>query len=277
MAVKPLQGFADDSGQGHGPVFVLAGFVASAERWAAFNVDWQAILDEPIPGKSLKLEYFKTSEATLNRDGQFPATGQFAGWPVEDRDRVIRRLRTVAVTHAQFRVSASVPRGAYNHVIRGKLSKPADSPYGPAFNSIALGTIGFQRRQGISAPVDWIMDMHQGKSRAAVVRMHKQIKTRGEDWARPLVGDEPMFRDDKQFLPLQAADLLAWHFRMARLLALDGKSYQDKTWDLLQTVKSMVEHNWTHDELVRLVIALRDMANRRRMAFPYDRKNRPRR
>jgi hypothetical protein len=54
-----LQGFFDDSGnESSSPIFVLAGFITTNQRWAAFSDEWQLALDEPP-----RLKYFKMAEA----------------------------------------------------------------------------------------------------------------------------------------------------------------------------------------------------------------------
>ncbi len=39
-----FQAYIDDSGRGQTP-FVLAGYIAPAEKWAEFSDKWQALLD----------------------------------------------------------------------------------------------------------------------------------------------------------------------------------------------------------------------------------------
>jgi hypothetical protein len=69
-----LQAFIDDSGVGQPPVSVLGGFIAPAERWAAFSTEWQQVLDiRP------SIAYLKMSEAEA-------CTGEFAHWSEGRRD-----------------------------------------------------------------------------------------------------------------------------------------------------------------------------------------------
>nr|UXE45024.1 hypothetical protein Hi04_10k_c4039_00032 [uncultured bacterium] len=69
-----------------------------------------------------------------------------------------------------------------------------------------------QKRVGFSEPIDFVFDDQ-------VVEKKKVIDTWGHflqaapPEVRPLIGIEPVFLDDKQFKPLQAADLMAWHTR----------------------------------------------------------------
>ncbi len=70
-----LQAFIDDSGRGQAPVFVLAGFLSTIERWAEFTESWHAELKrEP------SIAYLKAKEAADCR-------GQFKGWGFDARDR----------------------------------------------------------------------------------------------------------------------------------------------------------------------------------------------
>lgn len=54
-----LQAYIDDS-HDTSSAFVLAGYIAPAENWAAFSDVWRAILDTPVP-------FFKMSKAHSGR------------------------------------------------------------------------------------------------------------------------------------------------------------------------------------------------------------------
>jgi hypothetical protein len=73
------------------------------------------------------------------------------------------------------------------------------------------------------------------------------------DWLeerKPLFGDPPIFRDDKTFLPLQAADLYAWHARKERALHSEGREYKHPGWKAInEKIASKVERDWTEDDL----------------------------
>src|SRR4051812_26441335 len=64
-----LRAFIDDS-RGHSlpKVFVLAGYISTAERWASFSDEWRRALD-----MSPRIAYFKYWEAIKRRK-------QFYGW-----------------------------------------------------------------------------------------------------------------------------------------------------------------------------------------------------
>jgi hypothetical protein len=83
-------------------------------------------------------------------------------------------------------------------------------------SNLVLSIAVFQERHGIHSPCDFIFDEHIGFSLEAL-RSWPQIKSLLENSARSdlgnFVGSPPIFRDEKQFLPLQAADLYAWQVR----------------------------------------------------------------
>jgi hypothetical protein len=51
-----------------------------------------------------------------------------------------------------------------------------------------------------------------------------------------LLGDTPKFEDEKQFVPLQAADMFAWYQRRSALGSLGHKSHQD-IWQTFQPLQ----------------------------------------
>ena len=62
-----LQAYIDDSAKGDPNLFVLAGYISTTKRWAAFSDEWQRLLDHES-NYYRKLEYFKMSEMTSEND-----------------------------------------------------------------------------------------------------------------------------------------------------------------------------------------------------------------
>ena len=87
---------SDNEPTGH--VFVLAGFVASRQRWDAFIEQWNVAL---TLAKPRPIKYFKMVEANSLK-------GQFLGWGETERDLKLRELASIIKTHAQFAVRATL-------------------------------------------------------------------------------------------------------------------------------------------------------------------------
>jgi hypothetical protein len=122
-----------------------------------------------------------------------------------------------------MRLAVSIDKAAYARHIR---SIPApnrtsilDKPYFLAFHHVVLGTAAQYLMRGVVNPCDFIFD-EQGSIGNDVLDVWDNLKEIADDLAkngrtdfRPFLGSKPIFRDDKSFLPLQAADFYAWQVR----------------------------------------------------------------
>ena len=87
-----------------------------------------------------------------------------------------------------------------------------DNPYVTAFRAIFDFTAQGQHELGITEPIDFIFDQ-RGEKEQVGDPVSEVFKTMCDPAIRDRVGNEPRFERDEDFLPLQAADLLAWHVR----------------------------------------------------------------
>src|SRR5690349_3270968 len=110
QALMVLQAYFDDSGSSAGePVYVLAGCLAGAERWAAFSTEWaQKLSDHGLP-------HFKMSEAQALK-------GPFSrGWEPSRRDKVVYELAEIVAKHAENRLDVSVRRYDFDDLLKGSV------------------------------------------------------------------------------------------------------------------------------------------------------------
>jgi hypothetical protein len=143
-----LKAFVDDSHSGHtGPVFVLAGYISTAEKWAAFTDRWQMLLDGPP-----KLEYFKMKEA-------FRLEDQFRGWSAPDRDERLTAMALAINDYAMEGMISIIPSEPYDRLFRGKFRDPMfDRPYFYSLYGIMVATIQYLSERKIDGRVDFIFD-----------------------------------------------------------------------------------------------------------------------
>ena len=194
-----LQANIDDSGKGNRPVFVLAGFVATAERWAGFADEWQACLDV-----SPRLGSFKMNHA-VNRTVQF----RVARFPSQEmRDERLRAFVEIIDRHLPFGVACVVRSEDYEAVFRGRGSQQMNSPYFLAFYGIMQQVMRVQAIIGSPHPANFIFD-EQGKEVGRALRHWERFKAAVPATLAHLVGNRPDSRKDHEWLPLQAADMLA--------------------------------------------------------------------
>jgi hypothetical protein len=200
-----LQACIDESGtKNQDSYFTFAGFIAGAEDWASFSTDWQARLDaEPT------LEYFKMREAAGN------PSGAFKNWKREDVHEKVRELVGVIKQHAKLAIHCATNLQHFDDVLVSPklLASPYASPYTWSFSAVLAG-VGYEAIDMKAEELEIIFDQHD-KYAPVVKRTYPVIKESCDPELSRILPVEPMFRDDHKFLPLQAADMLAWLFRKA--------------------------------------------------------------
>ena len=120
-----LKAFIDDSGSGGDSTWVvLAGYIASAETWDAFQGQWLDVLRE-----APYIETFHSSEAESLRPD-----GLWSGISKEERDWKIDRLIDVIHKCQLQPVSVRMRQSNYDAVMKGNAPKIWDNPYYVLFN-----------------------------------------------------------------------------------------------------------------------------------------------
>ena len=231
-----LQAYVNDSGSDlQGPLYVLAGFLSSAERWADFSTEWAVALAGP-PG----LAYFNAAEANRLK-GEFDRR---KGWDGPKRDDRVATLIRIIKRHALGRIHTSVRPVDFETYIKG-LPLPSrrltsDNPYTLLSMQIILSNAVWMASNSgalhnLHGSVDFIFDNQVGFSDETLQWWpnFKQLLDESGRTNLPLyVGSAPIFRDEKEFLPLQAADLYAWHLR--RHFANNQALWVPTRWELRQ-------------------------------------------
>lgn len=208
-----FQCFVDDSGsEPQSPFIVLAGFLADHEQWGKFSDEWDAELK-----RQPALSYFKMTEAA-NLDGEFSEDN---GWTEAKRDDRVIGLARIIAKHVKVRVSAVMPYDAFmRHIATipaSARSLSTDTPYPFLFLQTIMAVAVRGDLYGIDSPCDFIFDQQLGHQEeisltwAQTRTMIDRAATRSDVAKR--IGSPPIFRDDKCFKPLQAADLYAWQVR----------------------------------------------------------------
>jgi Protein of unknown function (DUF3800) len=196
-----LKIYVDDSTSNTGDESLfLAGYINTAEMWEHFTIAWNfALRQRP------SIQYLKMSEAESLR-------GQFSGWTREDRDTKILKLAHIINISKPHFVFCRVGRLDYNAVISPIAPHNLKNPYFIAFWGIIDSVARYCQNDSYFLPVDFIFD-EQGSMGTDAILFYKQTKNDLKPRLRAVLGDTPIFQDEKNVLPLQAADMLAWHVR----------------------------------------------------------------
>ncbi|HEV7264157.1 MAG TPA: DUF3800 domain-containing protein [Falsiroseomonas sp.] len=251
-----LHVYIDDSGQTEPPVFVLAGYVARAERWAEFSDAWKAALAGPPA-----LDYFKMHEA-------FKREGQFKGWTVEARDKRLRLLAGIIREHVLASVAVTVRHEDYRTALKGVVDPFLDRPYFVLYHTIMFRLLQWELENGIDEPVDFIFDEQMHDSDEVQAGFSKLLEALPPEM-RKRFGQRPTHRNDKDVVPLQAADMLAWHVRRHHHAIAEGQDFDTAAVPVLEAIPSAV-WNLTREQVSAFAVGLRQKSREHRKLLPYE-------
>jgi len=264
-----LQAYVDESGTRNQDVcIVLAGFIAPAEKWAAFSDEWQKCLDA-----TPSLDYFKMRHAANN------PCGQFKNWKRTEVRSKVRELMQIIKRHASKAIHCTTEIKSFDAIL-GEIPGALSNPYCHSLSAVLAG-IGLEACDWNAERVEVIFD-EQDKYSELIRNVYPFFRSRLDPELQKVLPSEPMFRPDHDFLPLQAADMLAWLLRNAT----NGRRTEWE-WIATELMPSipMSEHSsfYTHERLenvrrladeVEMNLTVEDIVELRRL---YELTKRPRR
>lgn len=205
-----LTAYIDDSYNPGGGSYVLAGFVSTNEKWEAFSKDWGNLLPTYGTLKPRTERYhFKMNEMAENQErmARLPAFQRVA----EEHSlmAICCCLNTNDLAAAMDRIqipSVSVDWGVFTNDFVFAFRCLMDMFHNN--KSITNEVLGDE------VPVQFIFDNQMGEEPIVKAFWNAYHLSRRPE-IRRLYAEAPKFEDDEDFLPLQAADMLAWWVRRA--------------------------------------------------------------
>jgi hypothetical protein len=102
-------------------------------------------------------------------------------------------------------------------IAEGNLPPGFDVPYAVLFYQMMKSVADFQVKSDELGsfgylPVDFIFD-EQGAAESKCLKWYHPLKDKVAEPHKTMMSNTPQFKDDRQVMPLQAADMLAWHLR----------------------------------------------------------------
>src|SRR5262245_7822415 len=187
-----LQAHIDDS-KTREDVLVLAGYIAHSKRWEEFSIEWQKLLDEHPPWEEFKMA---RAASHLPRD---------------------EKLYRVVEDHAAGDVAEVVEIGPLRQLCNELgLCDPLferlfTNPYNFAIKAILAATFRELASVGLKHPIEFIFD-RRGES-GRILDNWDHFLAGMPDEALPIIYGEPRFEKSSDVLPLQSAEIIAWHVR----------------------------------------------------------------
>ena len=106
---------------------------------------------------------------------------------------------------------------------------------------------------GINDPIDFIFD-EQSRGKKQIFMAWDNFKANAQI-SKKLIGGSPIFRDDKQVLPLQAADFLAWTARRKVVSQLRFEAPKHFSWMATTKQYKAIYRIWNESTLTTYVQA----------------------
>lgn len=206
-----LKCFADDSGNSEQKgipdrgLFVLAGYLMSEQRWEDFAERWYAQLKRDHP-----IDYFHMADAESG-------TGEFVGMREEFRRRKVKDLALVIRECNPVAIACQTTWKDYSEIVRGNVPEKMDSPYPILFfqlmKLVADMQLEFNALRDFGyLPPEYVFD-EQGAVGLKALSWYGPLADKVPEPYRTMMSNTPIFKNDKDVMPLQAADMLAWHLR----------------------------------------------------------------
>jgi len=197
MEPHPYKAFCDGSkGTEPGKILLLSALVHTVPAWEKFTNDWETALKAPPSLEHLHMRKFR----------------QLAAWKAIDRDLKIISLTEVILRHEPHVVSCWLSSEDYDATVRQVAPSDLRHVFSLAFHAILQAVAEYQLQRGITIPADFVFDEEGDIGNEALI-WYPAIKEAAPPRVRALMGATPVFRNDEEVLPLQAADLVAWHKR----------------------------------------------------------------
>jgi hypothetical protein len=241
-----LKAFLDDSGSdGDSRWFVLAGYVGTVEGWDRFDPVWRSVLHAPP-----RIEHFKATEAERRRD-------QFDGFTIDQRDAKLDALIEVIHKCAERSICSRVRQKDYNEIVKGNIPRAWDSPYYFLFSFLIGHAVLTERFERVAEQTEFVFDSDERHDEPS-----RRLATELEPYSSFTEGIAKVhYQSEKLFLPLQAADLLAWQIRRAFCVTEEPRR---KQFDTARHSLSQppIDSVLTRADLVGLMVHARERAKR---------------
>ena len=201
MMLQPYAAYIDGStGMRTERILLLSACIQTYQKWAEFSREWELALKAP---PSIRFLHMKEARSLQ---------GEFEGWRAIDRDLKIIALTEIIVRREPHVVNCWFSTKDYEEVVRPAAPSDLRHAYSLAFHAIVQTVAEFQMCRGITTPVEYVFD-EQGEVGNEALIWYEATKATAPQKIRTLMGSTPVFRKDEEVLPLQAADLIAWHHR----------------------------------------------------------------
>jgi hypothetical protein len=209
-------GTHDETGRHHGAeVAGVAGWLATREGWARFYAEWQAALD------AFHVPVFHFSELNQHHRKDDP-TWTYYGWDQPRFDNFVFELIRIARDNSIVGVGGFVATAEFNELVAPVLSREIRHPYYAAFPLCLRKLREALAEFNVPPEEDVLVFMEeQNEFKKLTDELYDDFR-RSYDLQHQSFPDI-VRRSKTKYLPLQAADLLAFRGRKVNTRLIQGK------------------------------------------------------
>ncbi len=198
-----LTAYFDDSGTHSGSdIVLLAGIFGNQWQWNLFNRLWIEKLANPLPGRPA-LERFHMTDC-------FNSLNEFEGWRREETDYFAHEMIGIILRASLWGGATSVSAKAWNHHVTGDLRRASGDPEGGAIrNSFYMAIDWARTHASYDSQIAFVFEDRPDRKAEYQAVYNVFSDHNNATGMRPEIASLT-FVQARKFLPLQAADLLAW-------------------------------------------------------------------
>ena len=220
------------------PVLTVAGYAARASQWKLFTRDWNRVL-KPT---GIKV-YHATDAQALRRE--------FKNWTADQVGDLASKLLPIIPRYARG-VSVSIDMREFNKAVgnRPDLLRVFASPYNACFHWFTMSLLDYAKRAKSEPRFALVHETNDMKGQAIEGFEWVKANTPFENGASLV---SLSFADKDQFVPLQAADILA--FEVGKRIKMPDNQPR-RAWLALQADKTVASQVYGKENMHKLVAEL---------------------
>jgi hypothetical protein len=197
-----LTAYFDDSGtHSNSDVVLWSGLFGNHYQWDFFNQLWSAKLKEPSPAKK-SLNRFHMAECHAS-------DGEFLRWSRTATDFLVHELVDIIIKCGLYSDCAAVSRKDWDDLVKGDLRTALGDAEGYSLRIAFVRASKWARSMGES-DLAFVFDRRREREQEGrrIFQLFDNFSKLEPTAVKPVSLE---FSDSRRILPLQAADLVAWH------------------------------------------------------------------
>lgn len=188
--------YFDESGtHDNSQVVAVAGYVAVASCWVEFSAQWQIALDE------WGLDHFHMTDFAVKAP-------PYDKWTELERRQRLTRLIGIINEHVLGSVGILIPKNAFDEIFSARAKSICGGAYGLATAACWMDLAEIMREKAIDGWVSYVFEAGAPGAGEIAKVFGANLKDLEQQERLRLLSLR--FEDKRNFLPLQAADLLAY-------------------------------------------------------------------